>query len=438
MKRLLASAAALSLALAAPGPCFAQAQSAPAEAVPASAPPPAAAPIPFADTIIPPPSRTRPAARTDEAGLWDVSDRAEQEARNSGELEHDPALNTYLRGVACKVAAADCGNIRLYVMNRPLFNAQMAPNGYMEVWSGLLLRSENEAQLAFVLGHEITHFSENHSVIALREAKSRANAAMLLSITIAVATTAAAVNSPGSAQSITNIGRGAMDVVYLGAVASMFGFSRELETAADAQGFNRAVAAGYDPQAGVALWNNLRAEAQASDNLETRHKDARASIFASHPLSADRIEALTTLAQAHPASGETFRARYRAMIRPHLDSWLRAEIRRRDAGETLVLLDHLDNDGEDLGLIEFYRGEVYRLRRQDGDFALAEARYTAAIAQPDAPARAYRERGDLRARDGDRAGAAQDLTAYLERAPAAEDRLLVEARITQLNAGGNP
>ena len=62
-------------------------------------------------------------------------------------------------------------------MNRPAFNASIAANGYMEVWSGLLLRVDDEAQLAFVLGHEIGHYRERHSVALMRTLRGRANAA---------------------------------------------------------------------------------------------------------------------------------------------------------------------------------------------------------------------------------------------------------------------
>src|SRR5690349_23878182 len=86
------------------------------------------------DAPPPAPSRARPAENTDEGGLWGASDRAEISARASGTIEHDPELTAYVRGVACRVAAQYCGDVRVYVMNRPFFNASMAPNGYMEVW----------------------------------------------------------------------------------------------------------------------------------------------------------------------------------------------------------------------------------------------------------------------------------------------------------------
>jgi predicted Zn-dependent protease len=347
-----------------------------------------------------------------------MSDRAESVARSSGQLESDPALNAYVQDVACRVANEFCGDIRLYIMNRPYFNASMAPNGYMEVWSGLLLRAEDEAQLAFVLGHEVRHYQERHSVEMQRTLRNRATAAAVFSIITA-----------GFGVGIVG------DIVYLGTIASVFGFSRENELESDSLGFVHATRVGYDPNAGHLLWTNLIAETRASDNPDVRRQETRASIFRTHPLSSDRIEALTERAQA-AGPGESHRERYRAAIRPHLDEWLREDLRRRDYGQTALVLDRLAKHGEDLGVVEYYRGEINRIRRGEGDRERAVQHYTNAIAQPDAPAAAWRELGEFAERDGRPADARAFFTTYLERAPQAGDRAFIEARIAQMSGGG--
>jgi beta-barrel assembly-enhancing protease len=400
MKRTLLAACAL-LALGAP-----------AVAQEAAAPPQTEVVAP------PPPSRARPAENTDEGGLWGMSDRAEAQARVSGQIESDANLNAYIRGVACRVAAQYCGDVRVYVMNRPFFNAQMAPNGYMEVWSGLLLRAEDEAELAFVLGHETTHYVERHSLAMMRTVRGRATAAMILS----VGASAAGAGYAG-------------DLIYLGTLASVFGYSREKETEADMRGFDHAVAAGYDPTAGERIWTTLIGETRASSNPDVRRHETRASVFSTHPVSNDRVEALHARAAQNGGSGETYRERYRAMIRPFLDPWLRAELRRRDFGQTLYVLDRLGSSGEDLGVVEYYRGEVNRLRRGEGDRERARTHYLAALGNADAPAAAWRELGDMALRDNNNAQAAQYFISYLERAPQAEDRALVEARLAQVQGG---
>ena len=83
----------------------------------------------------------------------------------------DPKLRSYVQDIACRLGAGHCPDIRVHLVRTPYFNASMAPNGMMQVWSGLLLRVDNEAQLAAVLGHEIGHYLARHSVERLRDVK---------------------------------------------------------------------------------------------------------------------------------------------------------------------------------------------------------------------------------------------------------------------------
>jgi len=53
----------------------------------------------------------------------------------------------------------------------PCFNAGMAPNGMMQIWSDLLMRVESEVQLAPVIEHEIGHYLQRHTVERLRDIK---------------------------------------------------------------------------------------------------------------------------------------------------------------------------------------------------------------------------------------------------------------------------
>lgn len=79
-----------------------------------------------------------------------MMDREESRLRRSPFRLRDATLETYLSELACKLAGEHCPDMRVYPLRAPYFNASMAPNGMMQVWSGLLLRVENEAQLAAV------------------------------------------------------------------------------------------------------------------------------------------------------------------------------------------------------------------------------------------------------------------------------------------------
>lgn len=380
----------------------------------------------------------RPTDTSDEGGIWALSEKAELAARQSVERNRDPALNAYVSGVVAKLAPEYQGDVRIYVMDRPFFNAQMAPNGYGEVWSGLLLRVQSEDELAFVLGHEVGHFAENHSIEAFRTLKARLGATMALQFAVAAVAMGAAVNA-GSAQGASDIMRAAgalNDLLYLGQLAAYFGYSRENEVEADALGFKRAVAAGYDPAAGATLWRALIAETQASSFKRVREQEARANIFSTHPVSGDRVKALDDMAARTPTKARTTdRKAYRAAIRPHLATWLKDDLRRRDYGQSLALIDRLSAEGEDQGMLMFYRAEAYRQRRGDGDLDLARKTYAEAGAHPDAPPAAWRSLGDLALQAGDRPAAKTAYETYLARAPQAQDRWLVEASLKKLSEG---
>lgn len=369
--------------------------------------------------------------------MWAQMDEAERDAKTRADLNTDPALNAYVRGVMCKVAAAYCGDLRVYVMDRPFMNASMAPNGYSEVWSGLLLRASDEAEFAYVLGHEVSHFTENHSIEAQRAQKTRANVGLALTVVVAVAgaASAAGATSANEAQSIMDATGNIIDLLYLGQMAAFFRFSREQEAEADLLGQQRTSAAGYDAAAGAESWRGMIVETKGSDFKRVRESRTHTSVFDSHPLDADRIAALDTQAKTLKPGGDRGRARHRAAIRPHLAAWLRDDLRRRDFGGTLVVIERLAADGEDLGVLNYYRGEAYRMRRGDGDLVRARDAYLASTVQPDAPAGVWRELGDIRRRDGDVAGAKVAYETYLAKAPQAEDAWLVQDGLSTLGNG---
>ena len=128
-------------------------------------------------------------------------------------------MRSYLTGIACKLGGEHCADTRVYAMRTPWFNASMAPNGMMQVWTGLLLRAANEAQLAAVLAHEIGHYLKRHSLERLRDTRSKSALAQFLGMAFGVA------------------GAGSVgQIAQLGVMASLFSFTRDNEREADAIG----------------------------------------------------------------------------------------------------------------------------------------------------------------------------------------------------------
>lgn len=359
----------------------------------------------------PPPPQTTPPTSTpatgsDEAELWYAMERAETELKRSPLLVRDPALNAYIREVACKTAGEQCRNIRVYVMDVPQFNASMAPNGMMLFWTGALLRIRNEAELAFVLGHETGHFTAKHSLRQWRRMKSAS--AWL------------------SAFQMVAYGAGAGAVADLGMLAgsaALFKYSRDMEREADRLGFTSVVTHGWAPQAGAEMWARLWREEQ------TRKYDRPLQLFSSHPASQERLNDIKAASAAIPQPPTDLgAARYHAAIRPFLPKLLDEELaQRRYAGSILVISELLaDAPAEDQGLLTFYLGEAYRRRGLNDDKNKAAGYYAQAITLHGAPAAAWREHGYARRAAGDASGARTALQHYLQQAPEAEDRAFVQ------------
>ena len=82
-------------------------------------------------------------------------ERAEEEISGSNLLVQDPKLTGYLKDLIGKVGGPAAQDFRIYLARIPEFNAMMFPSGFAVVFTGLLLRMRNEAQLAGVIAHEI-------------------------------------------------------------------------------------------------------------------------------------------------------------------------------------------------------------------------------------------------------------------------------------------
>ena len=130
----------------------------------------------------------------DERGLWQVFDRFEKEIAQSNLLIRDPRLISYIRGILHRLIGESAADIRIYVMRNPEFNASMAPNGMMLVYTGLLARMRNEAQLAAVLGHEAGHYFRRHSLARWRDEKNKRGIMSVIAVAGAAASGASGTN----------------------------------------------------------------------------------------------------------------------------------------------------------------------------------------------------------------------------------------------------
>lgn len=333
-----------------------------------------------------------------------MMDREEKRMRRSPFVIRDPGLRDYLQGIACKLAGDHCPDVRVYPVRTPYFNASMAPNGMMQVWSGLLLRVDNEAQLAAVVGHEIGHYLQRHLVDRLRDMKARAAFGMFV----------------GMLGPVGQLGQ-------LGILAGSFGFSRDQERDADSVGLQLLRRAGYDPREAAKVWNNLLAEITA-----TQGEDAGKSspMFATHPPSVERSETLARLAE-DATGGFVGEAEYTAKLAALQFELLEDELKRGQYGETLALVERRLERMPRRADLHYVRGEALRLRAKDGDLDLALAALQQASAVGDEPSQVWRSLGYIHRQREQWPESRAAFARYVERAPGAPDVALIKTYLTE-------
>jgi predicted Zn-dependent protease len=347
----------------------------------------------------------RPDIASDEGGLWSMMDREETRLRRSPFSIRDQELRGYIQDIVCRLGGEHCPDVRVYLVHTPLVNANMAPNGMMQVWSGLMLRMDNEAQLAAVLGHEMGHYFARHSLEQLRDIKARSAFGQFLGVFGLVGA-----------------------VGQLAVLASAFAYTRDKEREADRIGLILMRRAGYDPAEAAKVWENLLLELKARPDGDPAKTSP---IFASHPPAEERNAVLTQLAEAAPG-GVNNEEIWQEKIRPFRREWLLDEVKRGQHDESLALLTRMIKRTPAQADLLYARAEVYRLRAKDNDLDMAIADYLAAAAAGGEPPETYRGLGMIY-RLRDRLPEARSSFAhYLELAPDAPDAAMIKSYVEEL------
>ncbi|MGH9408975.1 MAG: M48 family metalloprotease [Vicinamibacterales bacterium] len=231
---------------------------------------------------------------------WNITDQEEHQigADVSAKLcdrfgvVQDEGLTRYVSLVGAVLAQASSRpNLpwKFIVLDTDGVNAFAAPGGYIHITRGLLGLIKNEAQLAGVLGHEITHVTEKHTVHAIQHSKL-----------ISMGGDQVAGGSMRG-EFITKLTQKSFEDIFNGQ------FSQADERAADEGGVRLANKVGYSPVGLVDVLKALDARNSASP--------ARNGWFASHPAIQERISALEKqIASEHLASKATVEARYKQHV----------------------------------------------------------------------------------------------------------------------------
>ncbi|MBY8824984.1 M48 family metallopeptidase [Sphingomonas colocasiae] len=358
----------------------------------------------------------------DEIGLWREDDESERALAASRLVINDEKLTAYLRKVLCDAVGTDrCGSARIYVLREPTFNATMTPNGTMRIFSGILLRIQNEAELAAVMGHEFGHFEKRHG---LTRFKSTRRGYDFLAWGGLLAGMSPSYNTR---QAYRNL-----EITVYG---SLFRYGRDNEREADLLGLGYLNRSRLRPQAASAIWQNLMGEIEASartKGLQKPNFDAIA-FTASHPPNAERAATLAALAAPDGDGRDDGASRYREALAPWLPMFLDDQIKLNDFGASEYIIANLAKQGwtADLWLA---RGELYRTRGNQRDLANAVEFYAKAVELDGTKAPAFRGLGLSLIKLGKPSDGKAALRKYLELDPTASDAKMIKLLVPEETA----
>jgi predicted Zn-dependent protease len=189
----------------------------------------------------------------------------------------------YVRSVGQKIAVQSGGGARaadynVTLLNSNVNNAFAIPGGYVYITRQLLALMNDEAELAFVMGHEVAHVAARHG----QKRQDRTNLSNVLA---------------GLAGAVTGsdlIAQGAGMVAGL----TTLGYSREQEREADSLGVRYLAGAGYDPHAATDSLAALGAQTALEARLKGQGGAEPSKWLSTHPPSGERVARMDKEAKA--------------------------------------------------------------------------------------------------------------------------------------------
>lgn len=323
-----------------------------------------------------------------------------------GRYTVDPELTDYVSGVGKRVAAYSNINLpyEFVVLNNSVPNAWALPGGKLAINRGLLVALRNEAELAAVLGHEVTHAAARHGAKQIERGYLLQGALL-----------ATAIGVQGSA-----LGNSIMQSAQMAATLVNTKYGRDAERESDYYGTRMMARAGYDPYAAVTLQETFLKLSEGRDPSWAE------GLLSSHPPSAERVQnnrsLVNTLRSEGFTDGEYGSDRYQAatrQLRVDKDAYANADDARKalrdgDLTTALSLVEKaIDAQGAE-PTFHALRGDI---RYEQGRYDDAVINYNRAIERDDAFYGHYLGRGMSYVKLKDRARAKADLNASVELLP---------------------
>jgi predicted Zn-dependent protease len=203
----------------------------------------------------------------------------------------------YVQSVGQRVGAysgiaAPGQTLHFTLLNSAVENAMSVPGGFVYITRQLLTVMDNEAQLAFALGHETGHIAANHAH-ARQAYAQRGNVFGVLGQIV------------GAIFGVGGLG----NMISQSAEMRTLSFSREQEYQADQLGLRYITAAGYDPAGGPEILAALARSSALQTRVQGRTNRQTPEWASTHPLSQNRAQRALAEARATGRYGTGIRNR---------------------------------------------------------------------------------------------------------------------------------
>jgi len=218
-----------------------------------------------------------------------IGEQIMRQIRAQGGYLNDPEVNDYLNELGYRMVASTPDvkqDFEFFAVPDPQINAFALPGGFIGFHTGLILLAQNESELASVMAHEISHVTQRHMSRMVASQKD----SMLVSLAgLALAILAARAGGVNSRDGVSAAIAGSQALM----IQNQLNFTRENEYEADRVGFQRLVAAGFDPNGAAAFMQRLQ--------RSTRFVEGNTpSYLRTHPISYERIAEAQARAQDVP------------------------------------------------------------------------------------------------------------------------------------------
>ena len=213
-----------------------------------------------------------------------MGQRYSREIESQVKLITDPVVTEYVNRVGQNLVRNSDAQVpfTIKVIDSDEVNAFALPGGFFYVNSGLILRAQEESELAGVMAHEISHVTARHGT-------KQATKGEIMQL----ATIPLILLGPGGWA-----GYGIYEALQLAIPLSYLKFSRDAEREADFLGIQYMYKAGYDPNSYVTFFERIQAD-------EKRRPGTIPKLFSTHPPTPERIaDAQKEIARILPEKDE--------------------------------------------------------------------------------------------------------------------------------------